>query len=97
MCGALGVACQSQAPASSLGDAERVVVAPLNLALRLPPELEDGVRPVRDEIIRYLQERDARVAVIWPSDAWELWRESMLAAGSESCKAEAISWLDNCS
>lgn len=58
---------------------ERIVVAPVNLALRLPPEFEDAVEPVRNEMIRYLQSRDARVAVIWPSDAWDLWRDSMAA------------------
>jgi hypothetical protein len=57
----------------------RVVVAPLNLALRLAPDLEDAVEPVEVEIIRYFQSHGARVAVIWPPDAWSLWRESMLA------------------
>ncbi|MBW2270756.1 MAG: hypothetical protein JRH16_19520 [Deltaproteobacteria bacterium] len=67
-----------------LGGADRLVLAPLNLAVKLPVELEDGVEPVRDEIIAYLKRRDARVAVLWPSDAWELWKQSMLAsAGAE--------------
>jgi hypothetical protein len=55
----------------------RVVVAPLNLALRLAPDLEDAVEPVEAEIIRYLQFQGAKVAVIWPPDAWALWRGSM--------------------
>lgn len=61
----------------------RVVVAPLNLALRLDLDLEEVVEPVADEIIRHLQSLGARVAVIWPPDAWSLWRDSMAAAGGE--------------
>jgi len=57
--------------------AERVVMAPLNLAVRLPPVLEDAVEPVETEMIHYFQERDTRVAVIWPPDAWDLWRDSV--------------------
>jgi hypothetical protein len=77
-------ACSTAPPAAerNLG-AVRLVVAPLNLAVKLPVELEDGVQPVSDEIIAYLQQRDAQVAVIWPSDAWELWKESMNASAQE--------------
>lgn len=64
----------------SLRNANRLVVAPMNLAVKLPIELEDGVDPVREEIITYLQRRHAHVAIIWPEDAWRLWRESMAAA-----------------
>lgn len=84
----LGCACVALACASSrvapepLDRADRLVVAPLNLAVKLPVELEDGAQPVRDAIIAYLQQRDARVAVIWPSDAWELWNQSMSASAN---------------
>ena len=70
-CGASGV---SRPP---LQGAERIVMAPVNLAVRLPQMLEDAVEPVNREMIRYLQERDARVAVIWPSDASNLWRDAV--------------------
>lgn len=56
-----------------------IAVAPMNLAVRLPPALEDAVEPVQAELIRYLQSRDGRVALIWPPDAWGLWRESVAA------------------
>jgi hypothetical protein len=55
--------------------AVKVVVAPLNLALKLSPDLEDATEPVSWEIIRYFQSHAARVAVIWAPDAWSLWRD----------------------
>jgi hypothetical protein len=57
----------------------RVAVAPLNLPVELAPDLEDAVDPVAAEIIRYLQTRGARVAVIFAPDAWTLWQESAAA------------------
>lgn len=60
-------------------DSERVVVAPLNLALELPLNLDEAMEPVEDEIVRYLQSRGARVAVIWPPDAQWLWRSAVVA------------------
>ncbi len=75
---------------SSLRSADRLIVAPMNLAVKLPTELEDGVEPVRDEIITYLQRRHAHVAVIWPADAWELWRQSMAAALTEDAGGNRI-------
>jgi hypothetical protein len=89
---AWGLGCGNLQPRASRWDDDasaagsvRVVVAPLNLALRLAPDLEDAVEPVGEEIIRYLQSHGAKVAVIWPPDAWSLWRASMQAIqGSES-------------
>ena len=57
----------------------RVVVAPLNLPLQLALDLEDAVDPVTQELIRYLQQNDARVSVIFAPDAWALWRDSTAA------------------
>lgn len=57
-----------------------MVVAPLNLPVELAPDLEDAVDPVSAEMIRHLQSRGARVAVIFAPDAWALWRESAAAA-----------------
>jgi hypothetical protein len=57
----------------------RVVVAPLNLPFQLALDLEDAVDPVTQELIRYLQEHDARVSVIFSPDAWALWRDSTAA------------------
>jgi hypothetical protein len=56
--------------------APRVVVAPMNLAVPLAADLEDAVEPVGDELIRYLQARGVRVAVVWDPDAAMLWRDA---------------------
>ena len=58
------------------GDPLRIVVAPMNLPLRLAFDLEDAVDPVTQELVRYLQAADARVSVIFGPDAWSLWRAS---------------------
>jgi hypothetical protein len=51
----------------------------VNLALELPPELEDAVDPVHAEIIQQLRAQGARVAVVWPPDAALLWRAALAA------------------
>jgi hypothetical protein len=69
----------------SAAGSPRVVIAPLNLAVRLALDLGEAVEPVEAEIIRYFQSHGMRVAVIWPADARWLWRHSMAASqGSES-------------
>lgn len=57
------------APAAAL----RVVVTPLNLAVRTPPELEGRGDRVWFEVIRYFQERDGRVATFSPNSAERMW------------------------
>ena len=85
----LALACAgSGAGPQRLPGRDRVIVAPVNLAVKLPTELEGAVEPVRAEIIAYLQGRDARVAEVWPADAWDLWREAMLATAAERGAAE---------
>jgi hypothetical protein len=54
----------------------RVVVAPSNLAVQMPPDVDLFVEPVQHELIRYFQAHRARVAVIFEPDAWALWRVS---------------------
>lgn len=72
------VACSSaRLEPGALDARQRLVVAPLNLAVKLDEKLGDGVQPVRDEIIAYLQQRHAKVAVVWPSDAWDVWQLAM--------------------
>ena len=68
----------------------RVVVAPLNLAVRLARDLEEAVEPVEAEIIRYFQSHGARVAVIWPSDARWLWQDSVAAIQGRESLAPAL-------
>jgi hypothetical protein len=75
------------ADGGSAAGAVRVVVAPLNLAVRLDPDLEEAVEPVWEEIIRYFQSKRARVAVIWPADARWLWQESIAAIRSSESGA----------
>lgn len=61
----------------------RVILAPLNLAVVLPSDLEDAVPVVERALIADLQRRGARVAVIWPPDATALWQECVAGiAGS---------------
>jgi hypothetical protein len=52
---------------------DRVVVAPLNLGVRLPPELRGSETPVREELLRYLGAQDRTLAVVDASDAARLW------------------------
>lgn len=73
---ALMLAACSSSPLSSQREAPRVgrvVVAPLNLALRTPPELEDVTEPVEHAILGYFQGRDRRVTRLAASDADILW------------------------
>jgi hypothetical protein len=77
----LGAGCGSSPPRLVDLDREgdgtlRVVVAPMNLPIRLAPDLEDAVEPVTQELIGYLQARGARVSVVFEPDAWSLWRDS---------------------
>jgi hypothetical protein len=62
--------------ATALGS-KSVLVAPLNLALRTPVELEDIDEPVWHELLRYFQNQDRRVLVIAPVDAELLWMDAM--------------------
>jgi hypothetical protein len=66
-------------PGEAPDSGPRVVVAPLNLAVELPADLEDAVPTVELAIIRNLQARGARVAVIWVPDAVALWRLALAA------------------
>lgn len=56
---------------------EGVLVAPLNLALRAPVELQDSDQPVWHELLRYFQSQDRRVIVIAPVDAELVWRNAL--------------------
>lgn len=83
------VACQTAKPRMlefERGEAQglRVVVAPMNLAVPLSPDLEDAVEPVTDELLRYLRSLGTRVAVIWTPDASVLWRDAALAVQKDS-------------
>jgi hypothetical protein len=52
-------------------------VAPLNLGIRLPQELEGAVAPVWQELLRYFQARDRQVIVTSVVDPELLWLQAL--------------------
>lgn len=75
--GSWGCGSVQKARTPPIRGAERILVAPVNLAVRLPQVLEDAVDPVREALIHYLQGRGAQVSLVWPPDAWSLWRDAV--------------------
>ena len=63
------------------------MLAPLNLGVVLPADLEDAVPIVELAMIRNLQARGARVAVIWEPDAVALWRSAVTAVAPTQSSA----------
>ena len=55
---------------------DRVVVAPLNLTVRAPEELDGKGDPVWEELLQTLQARDKSVAFVAPPSARALWIEA---------------------
>jgi hypothetical protein len=55
----------------------RVVLAPLNLGLRTPPELSGSGSRVWTELLRYLRAQDRSLSVLDAEDAEALWRDSV--------------------
>lgn len=66
-------------PVRSDSDSGRVVLVPLNLAVRAAPEVEPGIDPVWEELVRYFEAREPRVASLARDSATDLWK----AAASE--------------
>jgi hypothetical protein len=56
---------------------ERVLLAPFNLALNAPRELQDIDEPVRYELLRHFQAQDRQVTLIAPVDAELLWTDTV--------------------
>ncbi|HXK23291.1 MAG TPA: hypothetical protein VMS55_11510 [Myxococcota bacterium] len=77
---------QGEGVPSSAGP--RVVVAPLNLGVELASDFEDAVPIVELSLIRSLQRRGARVAVIWTPDAVTLWRTAVASVAPEGSSAK---------
>ena len=66
-------------PEAAASDAHvRVVVAPLNLAVRAPTQIEGKGDRVWEELLHYFQARDRDVATLSPISAERLWLEGML-------------------
>jgi len=78
---ALTACATSREPSAELfanAPANRIVVAPLNLAIRAPAKIDGKGEPVWRELMRYFQTLDRQVAVLRPSSAELLWREATL-------------------
>ena len=71
------LACTSPTPEAEsltkIRSTDRVIVAPLNLALRLPAELDGTQAPVWHALLEHFAARDRAVKQIEPSDAQNLW------------------------
>jgi hypothetical protein len=82
------VSAQSVDPPTRL---DRVVVAPLNLAVRTPADLAGKGDPVWSELLHYFQERDRQLAVINTISAERLWLQAIdavdVSAGSAALRA----------
>lgn len=74
-CGSPGI--EQPLLTTETGRADRVVIAPLNVALRLPAELAPGAERVWGELMQHFSTRDRVVRVIEPASARHLWTEVM--------------------
>ena len=86
-CSALAaLACAGAAPAPVTAGVSRVVLAPLNLGVRMPEGLEDSEAPVWDALLGYLHAKDARVRLLDGEGAAALWQE----AAAEALRSGAV-------
>ncbi len=65
------------------GRVDRVVLAPLNLSLRMPAEVEGTEAPVWQALLEHFQSRDRVVRTIDERDARALWSEIVLQMGDD--------------
>lgn len=91
------VGCRTSAPRlvemQGASGGKRVILAPMNLPVPLDHDLLDAADPVSWELIRYLQGRGERTAIIYSTDASDLWREleaSLQKDPSQPPRAEEI-------
>jgi hypothetical protein len=78
---ALTACTTSREPSADVGvnaPGSRIVVAPLNLAIRTPEEIRGKSEPVWRELLSYFQMLDRQVTVIEPGSADRLLLEAML-------------------
>jgi hypothetical protein len=66
----------------------RVVVAPVNLAVRAVAEVEPGVDPVWRALLEYFTSDDAHAVALDPKDAGALWNEVMANARKSGAQAD---------
>ncbi len=69
----------------------RIVVAPLNLGLRTPPELRGSEAAVWTELLEYLRSQDRSLSVVDADDAQALWSDELghLEASGEPVEMRA--------
>lgn len=75
-----GCAAAPRPPDSTGSRGLRVILTPLNLALRLPEELRESSDRVWPVLVERGMERTRNLAVLQDSDAWELWKGVLLEA-----------------
>jgi hypothetical protein len=75
--------------AAALAPAQHVVVAPLNLGIRLAPELEPALGPAWEETLRYLGSQDRQLRVIAREDSRRLWQQTLHELGDSADHASA--------
>jgi hypothetical protein len=76
----LAAPAESGASPPAAPGASRVVVVPVNLAVRAAPEVEPGLEPVWRGLLAYFASREQRVIALDRADAGALWNEVMADA-----------------
>lgn len=75
----LALACAATSPemqtAARQRLGEQVLIAPLNLGLQLPSELEDHAEPVWQELLAFVEARGVKTAALENHAAQQLWQE----------------------
>jgi hypothetical protein len=59
---------------------EGFLLCPMNLAIALPAELEDGIEPVQEAIVAYVQQHGRRVDRLSLPEARDLWEHAIETA-----------------
>lgn len=75
--------------------AGRIVVAPLNLAIRAPSGLAIDTTPVREELIQHFQQMDRPVKVIEPESATRIWDDSFAELANSGQQPELTTALQH--
>jgi hypothetical protein len=82
MAASIALACATNAPGTQITTqpqlGERILIAPLNVGLHMPSELDDHADPVWQELLRYVETRGVKTATISAQDAQRLWHEVVL-------------------
>jgi hypothetical protein len=93
----LSIACvaprSAEKPDTTVGafSAGRIVVAPLNLAIRPPAGFAFDTTPVREELVRHFQQLDRPVKVVEPASAVHLWEASLSELSDSGAKPDLAS------